>query len=219
MTDINSPIYCSIDPVVFSIINEKLHVLLFTRDKTPCKGILALPGGLIQKSLDKDVDSAVDRVLKLKTGVQINYREQVISVGGHRDPRDWTLSIAYMALVSPQKVNKQSQWVEVKELENLTLAFDHKMIIDSCVERLTNKVNYSTIPMHFAEHEFTFPDLQKVYEVILNEKLDKSSFRKKIEETGLLVDTGKMRKDGAYRPSKLYSIKDDSVKHFDKNMV
>lgn len=219
MSNLNNPIYCSIDPVVFSIINKSLHVLLITRDKSPCKGMLALPGGLIQKTLDKDVDSAVDRVLKLKTGVQINYREQVISLGGFRDPRDWTLSIAYMALVSPQEVNENSQWVDIKNLAKMDLAFDHKMIISCCVERLTSKVNYSTIPMHFVESEFTLPDLQKVYEVMLGEKLDKSSFRKKIEETGLLLDTGKMRKDGAYRPSKLYSVKGNSVKHFDKNIL
>lgn len=215
----NEPIFCSIDPVVFSIIDESLHVLLVTRDKSPCEGLLALPGGLIQKSIDKDVDSAVDRVLKLKTGAHINYREQVISVGGLRDPRDWTLSIAYMALVSPQKVNENSQWVPISELSNLQLAFDHKMIIEQCVARLTNKVNYSTIPMHFVDKEFTLPDLQKVYESLLQEKLDKSSFRKKIEESNLLEDTGKMRKDGAFRPSKLYSLKNISVKNFSRNMI
>lgn len=215
----NEPIFCSIDPVVFSVINKQLHVLLIQRDKNPCMGMLALPGGLIQKTIDEDVDSAVDRVLKEKTGAQINYREQVISVGGLRDPRDWTLSIAYMALVSPQKVNEKSKWMPIKDVEEADIAFDHKMIIEQCVQRLTNKVNYSTIPMHFVEDEFTLPDLQKVYEAVLEENLDKSSFRKKIEETGLLIDTGKQRKDGAYRPSKLYSIKKSFVKHFDKNIV
>jgi len=215
----NEKIYCSIDPVVFSIINDRLHILLFTRDKAPCKGMLALPGGLIQPTLDENIDSAVDRVLKNRTGANINYREQVVSVGGLRDPRSWTLSVAYMALVSPQEVNAQSQWVEVSGIAQMTLAFDHKMIIEDCVKRLTSKVNYSTIPMHFVDKEFTLPELQKVYETLLEEKLDKSSFRKKMEETGLLVDTGKMRRDGAYRPSKLYSLKDEGVRHFDKNIV
>lgn len=215
----NEPIYCSIDPVVFSIIDSQLHVLLFKRDKAPFKSIMALPGGLIQSGIDSSIDAAVDRVLQERTGVKINYREQVFSLGGLRDPRNWTLSVVYIALVLPQKITSNASWVCVSDVHEMKIAFDHQEIISKAVQRLTDKVNYSTLPMHFVDEEFTLPDLQKVYEIILEEKLDKSSFRKKMEESGLLIETGNMRKNGAFRPSKLYKVAPATLKNFDKNMV
>lgn len=214
----NEAIFCSIDPVVFSLLDGKLSVLLFKRDKEPCLGKWALPGGLVQKTQDLSVEDAVKRVLMSRTGVDISYYEQVMSLGGFRDPRDWTLSIVYMAFVKPQDCTENADWFPVDELASMDLAFDHKMMIDVCLERLRSKVNYSTLPMQMLDKEFTLPDLQKVYELVLGEKLDKSTFRKMIEETDLLEDTGNMRRDGAFRPSKLYTLKENKILNFSRNL-
>ena len=215
----NEPIYCSIDPVVFCVHDKELFVLLYQRQSEPYKKSLALPGGLIQTSLDESVDDAVNRVLKQKTGLEINYKEQVFSLGGWRDPRNWTLSIAYMALVNYHNVGNNSTWLRVDDAMKQTLAFDHNLILSNCLQRLTNKVSYSTLPIYLMEKEFTLPDLQKIYEVLLKEKLDKSSFRKKIDETNLLEETGTMRQDGPFRPSKLYKLKKSNIALFQRNMI
>lgn len=216
---VNSPIYCSIDPVVFSIINDELHILLYKRPKDPHKDAWALPGGLIRPNEDMSLAESVGRVLKLKTGAEVNYSEQLCSVGGWRDVRGWTLSVAYIALVSTQEVNSVSQWLPVRELPNIALAFDHDKIIEAGVKRLTDKVNYSTLPIHLLGVDFTLPQLQRVYEILLNEPLDKSTFRKKIEETGLLQETGEMLREGAFRPAKLYKLKNQRVINFGRNIL
>lgn len=216
---VNSPIYCSIDPVVFSIINDELHILLYKRPKDPHKDSWALPGGLIRPDEDMSLEDSVGRVLKLKTGAEVNYSEQLCSVGGYRDVRGWTLSVAYIALVSTQEVNSVSQWIPVRELGNIALAFDHNKIIETGIKRLTDKVNYSTLPIHLLGDDFTLPQLQHVYEILLNEPLDKSTFRKKIEETGLLQETGEMLREGAFRPAKLYKLKDQRVINFGRNIL
>lgn len=216
---VNAPIYCSIDPVVFSIINDELHILLYKRPKDPHKDSWALPGGLIRPDEDMSLEDSVGRVLKLKTGAEVNYSEQLCSVGGYRDVRGWTLSVAYIALVSKQEVNSVSQWIPVSELPNIHLAFDHDKIIETGIKRLTDKVNYSTLPIHLLGENFTLPQLQHVYEILLNESLDKSTFRKKIEETGLLQETGEMLKEGAFRPAKLYKLKNQKVIHFGRNIL
>lgn len=215
----NNPIYCSIDPVVFSLIDNKLHVLLYKRPNEPHKDSWALPGGLIRPDEDMSLEDAISRVLKLKTGAEANYSEQLCSVGGYRDVRGWTLSVAYIALVSKQELNNVSQWIPVSELANIQLAFDHDSIIQQGIKRLTDKVNYSTLPIHLLGDNFTLPQLQSVYENLLGEKLDKSTFRKKIEETGLLKETGQMLREGAYRPAKIYSINKKEIYHFGKNMI
>ena len=169
---VNTPIYCSIDPVVFSIINDQLHILLYKRPKEPHHNAWALPGGLIRPDEDMSLDESVGRVLKLKTGADVNYSEQLCSIGGYRDVRGWTLSVAYIALVSTQELNSVSQWIPVSDLPNMKLAFDHDKIIATAVQRLTDKVNYSTLPIHLLDSDFTLPQLQRVYEILLNESLN-----------------------------------------------
>lgn len=213
------PIFCSIDPVVFSIEDGELQVLLYRRPKEPYKDSWAIPGGLIIPNADNSLEESVSRVLLEKTGAQINYVEQLQSLGGWRDVRGWTLSVAYIALVAKQELNSNAEWVPLSKIGEYHLAFDHYDIIKLAIDRLTSKVNYSTLPMHFLGEDFTFPQLQRVYEILLGETLDKSTFRKKIEETGMIEETGEMIKEGAYRPSKLYRLAHNGVFNFGKNMI
>lgn len=199
------PIFCSIDPVVFSIENNELHILLFRRPKGPYEGSWALPGGLIQPRKDDSLEDSVSRVLKEKTGAEVSYVEQLESLGGWRDVRGWTLSVAYIALVGKQQLNSDAQWVPVSKLSDYELAFDHAKIISIALQRLTNKVNYSTLPMHFLGEKFTLPLLQKIYEVILGEPQEKSKFREKILATGMIEETGEKEKNVPNKPAKYNS--------------
>lgn len=207
----------SVDPVIFSIINDELHILLINRKSETFDGFLALPGGLMHQE-DKSLESAVTRVLEMKTGAKVNYMEQLESRTGH-DPRGATISIAYIALVNEQKVQSNAVWKPVGEVKKSKLAFDHNAVVEKAISRLTSKVNYSTIPMHFLPQPFTLPKLQQVYEILLGEKLDKSTFRKKIDETNAIYETGEQVKEGAFRPAKLYRLVKDEVYNFDSNIV
>ena len=211
----------SIDPVVLSIFDNKLNLLLIERDKEPYVGKYAIPGGVVVPSIDNTLEEALNRILKEKTGIKINYVERLQSMGSSViDPRSWTVCIAYFALVEHQEVIvSNAKWVPVNELKNYDFGFEHhKVVISKALERLTNKVNYSTLPVDLMQEEFTLPELQKIYEILLGEKLDKSSFRKKILETGVIKDTGKFIKKGAFRPSLVYKkVKGEPVL-FDKNI-
>ena len=90
----------------------------------------------------------------------------------------------------------------VTTIERNGIAFDHTEIILYSLERLRGKVNYTNIAFNLAGEEFTLPDLQQIYEVILDKELNKVQFRRHVEN--MVVDTGKEIKTGAYRPSKLY---------------
>lgn len=207
----------SVDPVIFSLIDQDLFVLLIRRKSETFDNLLALPGGILEQP-DVNLENATVRVLEEKTGVKANYMEQIYTRIGH-DPRGPTISVAYMALVHKQEVKDKSFWVNVKDIDHLQLAFDHKEVVKKGFKRLTDKVNYSTLPIYFLEQPFTLPKLQKIYEVLLNEKLSKSSFRAKIEETGILDDIGSKIKEGPYRPASLYKIKDNTIVNFSKNMI
>jgi 8-oxo-dGTP diphosphatase len=206
----------SVDPVIFSIINNELHILLTKRKSDAFDGYWALPGGLMYHG--ESMEEAVRRVLNDKTGVKANYAEQLYSRVNH-DPRGATVSIAYIALLGEQAVNSNAVWMPVREVKNIKLAFDHNAVVEVALERLSSKVNYSTLPMHFLPQPFTLPKLQQVYEILLGEKLDKSTFRKKIDETNAIYETGEQVKEGAFRPAKLYRLVNDAVHNFDSNIV
>ncbi len=126
------------------------------------------------------------------------------------------ISVAYMALVPIEKLNfhagqrtLSAKLVDVKELleSDEKVAFDHKKIIEYGRWRLANKVEYTKIAFHLVGEEFTLPNLQKVYEILLGKSLYKANFRKKIAP--MIEETDRSTSGDAHRPSKLYRLKDE----------
>ena len=103
--DIASKPIASVDLVIFALSESGLQVLLMKRGTEPFADHWALPGGWIHVDEDTDLDTAARRVLFDKTGVETPYLEQLQTFGGKsRDPRGWSLSIAYVALISAHEV-------------------------------------------------------------------------------------------------------------------
>ena len=81
-------------------------------------------------------------------------------------------------------------------------------IIRAAVDRVRNKSNYSSLPVHLCGEPFTLPQLQAVYEAILGEPINKVSFRRKMDELDMLepID-GAMETGRANRPAQLYRLR------------
>ena len=212
----------SVDIAIFSVIDDKLNVLTVKRAQYPRKGKWALPGGFIDLSADKTIDDAAHRKLAEKTGVTKAHLEQVISVGNNtRDPRGWSVTIAYMALVSVDAVDlrkddssEEVAWTPVDQLKkNNDLAFDHNQILESCHKRLKDKVRYTSLPVNLLPPDFTLTELQKIFEVILAKSVEKKSFRRRILDAQILEETGNFR-GGGTRPAKLYRVANKKTSHF-----
>ncbi|MDH3352428.1 MAG: NUDIX hydrolase [Gammaproteobacteria bacterium] len=204
------------DIVIFTIRQDELKVLLIKRALPPHQGAWALPGGFV--NLDESLEEGARRELAEETGVSGVYLEQLYTFGRpDRDPRERVITVAYYALIPTDTIEIRAatdaegvSWFGMNELPEL--AFDHREILDMAQRRLVDKLDYSTIAFQFMPKEFTLPELQQVYELILGEALDKRNFRKRILSLGLVMETGKERKAGAHRPAKLYrSIHPDRV--------
>src|SRR3990172_4261761 len=172
----------TVDAVIFTVQEDDLQVLLIERSNEPFRNYCALPGGfLIKNEPSRD---AVARILKDKAGVNNVYTEQLYTFDDlARDPRGHTVTIAYFALVPPtslkisSSVREHPQLYSVKRLPNL--AFDHRKIIEYALGRLRAKLEYTNVVYSLLPKEFTIPQLQKTYEVILGKRLDKRNFAKK----------------------------------------
>ena len=200
----------TVDITIFTIRDNQLKLLLIRRALEPYQGKWALPGGFIQ--MDEDLETAARRELEEETGLSGVYLEQLYTFGQpDRDPRERVITIAYYALIPSDKLRLQAAtdaeavgWFGMDELPEL--AFDHKDIVSMAHQRLVAKLDYSTLAFQFLANEFTLMELQRVYEIILQEQLDKRNFRKWALALEQIEETGEQRREGAHRPAKLYRV-------------
>lgn len=178
----------TVDTVIFTLLNNALHVLLVKRNREPAKGAWTLPGGFIHPEEDKDAEDAARRVLASKAGVKVSHLEQLYTFSGKaRDKRGWSASIVYLALVRAEGVGKMSddaKWVPVDRCPRLP--FDHSKILAAGLHRVRDKSSYSSLPGLLLPKVFTLPQLQRVYEQVLGVKLNAAAFRRKIEAQDLV---------------------------------
>lgn len=201
----------AVDVVCFRVNEGILEILLgkvYSDNKF--KGQWAHVGGLIR--IKETAEQSVDRLLNDKAGIKHIYKEQLYTFSSiDRDPRGRVVSVAYIALTDGINVQDfakeklETIWMPVSKISKL--AYDHNDITKVAIERLQSKIIYTDIARHFMPSEFTLSDLQKVYEAVLGEGMDKRNFRKRILALGILKDTKRTIKKGVMRPATLYSFK------------
>ncbi|TDQ30168.1 NrtR DNA-binding winged helix domain-containing protein [Tenacibaculum caenipelagi] len=217
---ISQNIKVAVDAVVFGYQQKELSVLLIKRGIEPFKGTWALPGGLVLEN--ESLEHAVERELLEETGVTIDYLEQLYTFGTpKRDPRNRVISVTYFGLVSPNhfKISANTdadevQWFSIHELPKL--AFDHNLILTTALQRLQNKINYQPIGFELLKEEFPFSDLENLYQTILDKKIDRRNFRKKIMSFGILTETDKIHQPSSGRPAKLFKFNTKKYKELEK---
>ncbi|PDT34580.1 DNA mismatch repair protein MutT [Rhizobium sp. M10] len=218
----------TVDLAIFSLSPAGLAVLLVRRANAPFSGDWALPGGWIHIDEDADLEAAARRVLKEKTGVETPYLEQLQTTGSRtRDPRGWSISIVYIALLSADDVAErqggiagEAEWRLIEgEGVGCPIAFDHAALLKEALGRIRGKVEYSSLPGHLLPVHFTMSELQSVYETLLGRKLDKSAFRKRMAEADFLEPVeGEMRR-ASNRPAQVFRLKDTrSLALFDRTI-
>ena len=91
-----------------------------------------------------------------------------------------------------------------------TLMMDHEEIAAYALRRLRYKLEYTAVGFQLLPEQFSLSELQKVYEMILGEKLDKRNFRRRILQAGIIEETNHLR-SGEGRPARLYRYRPDAV--------
>ncbi|WP_374356424.1 NUDIX domain-containing protein [Limnohabitans sp.] len=219
-TTSNTPPYrmplVRVDLVLLAVQQGCLHVIVSKRQETPFKGQWGLPGGVLRIDLDMSLEAAAQRVAQERLGRKLSNLDQVVTVGGpDRDPRaPWAMTVVYGSLVSadlettPGKRVQALNWRPVSEIgAGEPLAFDHAKLIRMAVQQLRQAVRDLRFPAGATPDEFTLPELQALSESILGEKIDKVTFRRRVEATQLVEPvTGSMR-GGAHRPAQVYRLR------------
>lgn len=203
------------DLVIFGYDQTELKVLLIERGIEPFKGINALPGGFVHE--DETTEQCAKRELAEETGLKSIFIEQLYTFSDiKRDPRGRVITVAYFALVNLNENNpiagddaKKAEWFAIKDIPRL--AFDHDMILRKAVYRLKSKIRWQPIGFELLPEKFTLGELQNLYESVLEIKLDKRNFRKKILKTELLIQLDEKQKNVAHKAAWFYKF--DKLKY------
>ncbi len=203
----------AVDAIVFGYSRQDgVSVLLVQRKYEPYKNSWALPGGFVLER--ESLEEAVKRELSEETGIRVQYLEQLYSFGDPgRDPRQRIISIAYWGLVKTSQFAQlrastdaqNAAWFNIKSLPQL--AFDHRTIVQTGIERLRSKIRYQPVGFELLDRKFPFAELEQLYTVLLDRPIDRRNFSKKMMALGILDETDEVAKsEGKGRPGKLFQF-------------
>ncbi|MGS2739322.1 NUDIX hydrolase [Sinomicrobium sp. M5D2P17] len=207
----------AVDCIIFGFDEEDLKLLLIKRGFEPEKGKWSLMGGFLKKN--ETLDEAANRVLYTLTGLNDVYMEQLYGFSKvDRDPVERTISVAYYALINindhnPKLLDEHSaQWFSISEVPDLI--FDHNEMLDRALRRLRRRTSSNPVGFELLPKKFTMRQLQKLYEVILGDELDKRNFQKKIKQMDVLVKLKEKDMTSSRKGSFLYEF--DKEKYEEK---
>lgn len=199
----------AVDCVVFGFDGADIKLLLIKRALEPLLGSWSLMGGFIEP--EESMDAAAVRVLKMLTGLDGVYLEQLHVFGNpDRDPIERTISVVYFALIDintyKQQLNESynAEWIALKTLPKLI--FDHKDMVELARQKLQYKAALHPILFELLPSKFTLPQLQSLYEGVYGTAIDKRNFSRKVLSTGLLIKQVEKDKENSRRGAFYYKL-------------
>lgn len=198
----------TVDCVIFGFDENSLKVLLIKSDLAQFHDKLTLLGDNVHAH--EDLDTAANRVLKERTGMNNVFLEQVHTFSKpDRHPGGKVVTTVYASLLNIKHHelllhDNELKWHVVNQITEM--AFDHKQILEVCTKWLQKKVQEQPLAFNLLPDKFSLRQLQNVYEAILDVKLDRRNFRKKFASMGFLNDANEMETHVTHRPGKLYTF-------------
>ena len=198
---------------IFSVFDGELKVLLIRKKTEPYKGYWILPGNMLRN--DETIENNITDAVYDLTGLTNVYIEQTYAFSNlDRNPDYRVVATGHIGLVDSTTVeikredrDIESEWFKLSDLPKM--AFDHGLVLSRNTKYLYSKILNSNILKMLFPSDFTLPELQKVYEQVLDKKLDRRNFRKKFIAMDLIEDTLEKNVGFNGRPAKLYRFKED----------
>lgn len=199
---------------IFTIDKGKIKILMMRKKTEPYKGYWILPGEILNKK--ETLEDNITDVVCDKLGLPTMYIEQCTtfsSLNRHLDNR--VLATSFIGLIDnitlvlkkQERDDIELEWFDINSIPKT--GYDHDKIISKLIEYFKKRIIDSNILKILFPSDFTLPELQKVYEQILNVSIDRRNFRKKLINLGYIIDTRDVNEGYMGRPAKLYRFNDE----------
>ena len=203
----HSKVWVSVDCIIFGFEGNKLKLLIGKRQMDPGRGEWSLYGGFVNSN--ENLEDAANRVLYNLTGLRKLYMKQVGAFGAiDRDPGERVISIAYCALINVKDYDDSLreqyglEWFNLDEMPKLYS--DHNEMIKKAIFLLRQRIKTEPLSFNLLPSLFTLTQLQRVYEAILGQEIDKRNFRKRIKTFDFIEKTDLIDKFHSKRGAALY---------------
>ena len=212
----HSKVWLSVDCIIFGFDEGKLKILIGRRKMDPGRGEWSLYGGFVAS--DESVDDAAARTLFELTGLRNLFMRQVGAFGKvDRDPGERVVSIAYYALINVKdyddalRVQHGLEWMDINAVPQLYS--DHNEMGEKARKMMSQKLATEPVGFRLLPSLFTLTQLQKLYEAVNGEELDKRNFRKRIKEMDFIEKTELIDKTSSKRGAFLYRFNNRVYAH------
>lgn len=199
---------------VFTVDKGKIKVMLMHKKTDPYKGYWILPGAILES--DETLEDNVTDVVCDKLGLPTMYIEQCYTFSNlNRDPDNRVVATSYIGLIDnitlvlkrQEREEIELSWFDINSIPKM--GYDHERILNKLLDYFRKRIINSNILKILFPSDFTLPELQKVYEDVLDIKMDRRNFRKKMLNLGYVIDTGDVNEGYMGRPAKLYRFNDE----------
>ena len=198
---------------IFTEDDDTLKVLLMRKQTDPYKGYWVLPGDLIK--IDETIEDKMTDIIYEKLGIKSLYIEQSHTYSAvNRNPDNRVLATNYVGLIDPvtlllkrEKRDIETEWFPVNDLPKM--AYDHADIINKTLAILGKKLLNVNYIKNLFPADFSLPEMERVLTSILDLKVDRRNFRKRLIKLNIIEETGEFSEGKNGRPAKLYRFKDD----------
>ena len=197
----------SVDCIIFGFTDNKLKILIGKRNMDPGRGEWSLYGGFVRG--DESLDEAANRTLFELTGLRKVFMQQVGAFGNiDRDPGERVVSVAYYALINVKDYDEElrkQHGVEWVDLDNIPQMYsDHNDMVRRARKLMRQKMKTEPVGFELLPSLFTLTQLQRLYEAVNGEELDKRNFRKRIKDMDYIEKTELIDKKTSKRGAALY---------------
>jgi len=197
----------SVDCIIFGFDNNKLKILIGKRNMDPGRGEWSLYGGFVHN--DESLDEAAHRTLRELTGLRNIFMRQVGAFGNlDRDPGERVVSVAYYALINVKDYSERQrkqhgvEWVNIEDIPQMYS--DHNEMVVKARKLMKRKMKTDPVGLELLPELFTLTQMQRLYEAVNGEELDKRNFRKRIKEMDFIEKTDLIDKKTSKRGASLY---------------
>lgn len=191
----------SVDLLVLTALTRELAVLVEKGKGDSTRW--TLPWGVPVRS--ETMATVASRLSTTAVGIRPAWMEQLGAFGdGRRHPSEAALSVAYLAALPHEtaELERGYHWFPVRDLPQLSPR--HRLMVDAGTEALRTAVDRTPIAFRLLPATFTLTELQLIYELLLDKRLHKASFRRALQAAGLVEPADEWRSEGRGRPAQLY---------------
>ena len=201
---------------LFTVDKGKFKVLLIKRKNEPFKNKWILVGGCAYNT--ETGEQAMIRELYEKTHIKnINFDMFDVFTNPNRSPLKRMIAIGYIGVCDASIIDsfKQTEkasdadWFEIDRVPEL--GYDHKEILDKAIATLKRIIFTTNIMKRLYPNTFTLPELQMTYEKIMDTKLDRRNFRKKLISANIIEETNQTIKNENVKTTKLYRFTNNNT--------